>query len=102
MIEHLPGISERIIELHEEAAEKAIWSVGAARFAAVVGLFLSIRRKATPRWAYPAVLAAALTSVGLIAWTNNLGGQVRHPEIRSKSSSRIPGTREQGESKAED
>lgn len=102
MIEHLPGISERIIEIHEEAAERAIWSVGAAAIIAVVSLFLSIRRKATPRWAYPAVLVVILISVGAIGWTNNLGGQVRHPEIRSKSAVATQDTQEQGESKEDD
>jgi uncharacterized membrane protein len=102
LIAHLPGVSERFIEIHEEAAERAIWAIGAATLVAAVGLFLSIRRKATPRWAYPVVLAAALASVGLLGWTNNLGGQVRHPEIRSKSSAPITDAQERGVSKEKD
>ena len=82
LIEHLPGISEKIIKIHEEAAEKAIWFVGAAALVALIGLFLSFRNRYTPKWAVPLVMILSVCSIGVLGWTNNLGGAISHPEIR--------------------
>jgi uncharacterized membrane protein len=83
-VEKLPGISERLIHAHEEAGEKAIVLVGITAAIALLALFLSYRKRALPGWAVPTVTAACLASAAILAWTNNLGGQIHHPEIRDE------------------
>lgn len=79
-VEGLPGVAESIIEAHEEAALVALI---AAIVLGVAGLIiLAIWRKETPRWAAVTTLVLALGTAGVMAWTANLGGQVRHTEIR--------------------
>jgi uncharacterized membrane protein len=82
IIEHLPGISEKMIEIHEEAAEITIWFVGAAAFTALISLFIGFKNKSMLLKAIPFVTILSLCAIGFLAWTNNLGGQISHPEIR--------------------
>jgi hypothetical protein len=45
---------------------------------------LAFRKAAAiPKLFAAGLLAVALTATGLSAWTGYLGGQIRHPEIRS-------------------
>ena len=81
-IEKLAGISERVIEQHEEAAELstiAMSMFGALAFAALV----IFRKGKMPRWVGAAGLAGTIVLTALMGWTANLGGQIRHSEIRS-------------------
>lgn len=81
-IENLPGVSESIIEEHEEVAKLAMISIAAAGLVSLTALFSS-------KWQSPArilkivVLVIAIISGGLMAQTAHLGGQVRHTEIRN-------------------
>jgi uncharacterized membrane protein len=81
-IENLAGISERVIEQHEEAAALstiAMGAFGALAFAALV----IFRKRQMPRWVGAAGLAGTIVLTALMGWTANLGGQIRHSEIRS-------------------
>jgi uncharacterized membrane protein len=81
-IENLPGVSEGIIERHEEVAKLAMISIVAGGFAALAAL-LSFRWKMATSVFRIAVLLLAITSGGLMAQTAHLGGQIRHTEIRN-------------------
>jgi hypothetical protein len=82
MIEHLPGISEKLIKIHEETAEKALWFIGAASLAALGSLIYGFLKKSFPMKIIPAIAILTVCAIGFLAWTNNLGGEVHHPEIR--------------------
>jgi hypothetical protein len=84
-IEHMAGISETLIEQHEDAAEVSFIAVGVLGVVALAGLLLSRRGANLPRWLGILILLLALGVSGSMAWTANLGGQIRHPEIRSKT-----------------
>lgn len=77
----LPGVSEAILERHEEAALWATVGGGAVGALAFLGLFL-YRGASVPRRFAGGALVAALALTGVMGWTANLGGQVRHTEIR--------------------
>lgn len=81
-VEHLPGVSESLIESHEEAAKLA--AIGAYVLGAISLIALVwIRRRPLPRTLTVMVLPVALVVTGLMAYTANLGGQIRHTEIRN-------------------
>lgn len=84
LVERLPGVSEPIIERHEEVAKLAMISIVLAGLAALSGLFLLRRNPATKVFKV-VVLLLAISSGGLLAQTAHLGGQIRHTEIRSGS-----------------
>ena len=79
-IEKIPGISEAVIERHEEVAKLAMISIAAAGLFALTALF-SFRWQVTSRLFKMVVLVLAITSGGLMAQTAHLGGQIRHKEI---------------------
>ena len=80
-VEKLPGVSEAIIERHEDVAKLAMISISAAGLLALAALF-SFRWQAASRVIRMLVLLAAIASGGLMFQTANLGGQIRHSEIR--------------------
>lgn len=82
IVEELPGISEALIEEHEERAEIATWISELAALAGLAVLALAWRREATPRAWISVLLVAALASVGTLQWTAWAGGVIRHSEIR--------------------
>ncbi len=88
-VEHLPGVSEALIHAHEDAALVAAIAVGVAGTAAAYLLWV-FRRHELPRWATRAALGLTLVAGGFMAWTANLGGQIRHTEVRSAQAV-IPG-----------
>lgn len=82
MVEGLAGVSEAALERHEEAAAWSMYgglAMGALAFAALV----IDRGRRVSRSMVGAVLLAALAVSGSMAYTANLGGYIRHPEIRS-------------------
>ena len=81
-IENLPGVSEAIIERHEEVAKLAMISIIVAGLAALAALF-SLRWQVASRIFKIAVLLLAIVSGGLMAQTAHMGGQIRHTEIRN-------------------
>jgi hypothetical protein len=50
---------------------------------ALAGLILFRRAEKLPGWIVAATLVFSLATSGLMGWTANLGGQIRHTEIRA-------------------
>lgn len=90
LIEHMAGVSEKLIKLHEDAATKTIWIIGISAIFALSCLFLRYKNKVLPRFAVSSVLFLSIFSVGLLAWTNNLGGDIRHPELQKDANQSAP------------
>ena len=83
LIENIPGISEAVIERHEDAAIFSLIAVEVVGLVALVGLLLFRRKKSVANLLATATLAFSLVAGGLMGWTANLGGQIRHTEINS-------------------
>ncbi|MEO8097595.1 MAG: hypothetical protein ABI811_07815 [Acidobacteriota bacterium] len=82
----LPGVVKSIIEQHEEAATVAFTGVIVLGVAGLAGLALFRRGRTFPVWFGPLMIAASLIVSGLMGWTANLGGRIRHTEIRGDTS----------------
>lgn len=87
VVEHLPGVSEALIESHEKAALVAFITLLATGIVALGGLIWSRRRTALPGAVVTVALLLTAVTVGLMAYTANLGGQIRHTEIRAGANS---------------
>ncbi|RMG45950.1 MAG: hypothetical protein D6723_17690 [Acidobacteria bacterium] len=83
MIEHLPGVSKSFIEEHEESALPTLIVIELLGMVAAVGLFRFRQTGELPRWFLTATLLLSIGAGGFVGWTANLGGQIRHPEIRT-------------------
>jgi hypothetical protein len=80
-IKGLPGFSERILEQHQAAAGVALAGCIALGIVALAGLIL-FRGRTVAGWFVMLLLAGAVVVGVLVARTANLGGQIRHSEIR--------------------
>lgn len=82
VVESLPGVTEAVIEPHEELAALALGIVGVVGIAALVTLAKRRGGREAPRVMFAAVVLLAVAATGVLAWTATLGGQIRHTEIR--------------------
>lgn len=81
-VEKLPGISDSLIDRHQDAALVATIVVGVIGAFALASLLI-YRRRALPRWVTLLGFGTAIVASSAMAYTANLGGQIRHTEIRS-------------------
>jgi uncharacterized membrane protein len=77
-----PGVSKPMIEAHESAALVAFGVMEFAGGFAWLGLWQYRRRKVIPKGTLGAVLVLSLVTFGLMSKAANMGGDIRHPEIR--------------------
>jgi hypothetical protein len=82
VVKHLPGVTESSIGTHEEMALLALVLMELLGVVALGGLFLFRKSGGFPQWYITLVLVVALAASGVVGLTANLGGQIRHTEIR--------------------
>jgi uncharacterized membrane protein len=98
-VENLPGVSESIIGTHEDAAKLA--AIGTYVLGAIsLTALLWIRRRPLPRALTVMVLPVVLLVSGLMGYAANLGGQIRHTEIRAGAVGALTGSDGAGEAEA--
>ena len=81
-VEHLPGVSEQLIERHEETAELAFGLVEVLGLISLGLLLLGWKYPDTERKAAWLPLALGIGTFAAMAVTGNTGGEIRHTEIR--------------------
>jgi len=74
-----------LIKAHEDAADQATTGIFLAGVVAAVGLFKARGGRSVPQWGMIAAFVLSLVTFVLMARTANLGGEIRHTEIREKT-----------------
>jgi uncharacterized membrane protein len=85
LVDNLPGVTKAAVERHADAALVSLIAVEALGVLAAAALVLF---QHAPRQAQRLIAVSLVLSVftgGWLAWTANLGEQIRHTEIRSPS-----------------
>jgi uncharacterized membrane protein len=82
-VEKIQGVAEASIKQHEEFALFALISLIVLGVASLIGVVLTLRKSSQASAFAVVVLFVSLISFGLVAWTDYLGGQIRHTEINS-------------------
>lgn len=96
IVEDYPGISEVMIEGHEEFAEIAFWFLEGLAVVSLAGLVIYRGPRSMPKWFLLLVVVGLLVGAGLMARVGHLGGLINHPEIRSVQTTSIDGSHLQG------
>jgi hypothetical protein len=78
-----PGVASALIDAHETAALIAFAFMQATAFFAWLGLWMWRRIGDLAAWNRTTILLLAVVTFGLMARAANLGGEIRHPEIRT-------------------
>jgi hypothetical protein len=86
IVEHLPGVAEPIIEQHEDAAVVSLVLTIVTGALAFGALWLG-RNERFLRIAMLGTMGAAVAASISLGYTANLGGVIRHSEIRSATTS---------------
>jgi len=82
-VEDLQGVSEQVIEEHEDAAKFALILMEITAVTAIGALVISKNKEAlAQKLLYGVTMLSVVTCVAM-ARTGYLGGQIRHSEIRS-------------------
>ena len=74
-----------MIELHKDAAVLAFAFLAMTGTFAWLGLWQARRFTHIPQWTTITVLVLSIISVGLMANTGTMGGEISHPEIRAEN-----------------
>jgi len=82
-IKSLPGVSKSMVETHEGAAFVALGFMEVTGAFAWLGLWQFRRLARVPSWNLAVILVLTLVSLGLMARASDLGGEIRHAEIRA-------------------
>ena len=84
-VEHIAGISEQLIENHEELAEKTIWLMGLLGILSIINFFAIIKKLSFAKTLSLITLVVSLGTFGLFAKVGSTGGEIRHSEIRTSN-----------------
>jgi uncharacterized membrane protein len=82
VVKNLQGVTEAFVGRHEEMAAIALVLTEVLGVLALAGLYLLRRSGSIPKWLVLAVIVASLVTAAVVGLTANLGGQIRHTEIR--------------------
>lgn len=86
-VEKLVGVSEAATEQHEDSAKLSMVFLIITGALSLLGLVLmKIKKPFTAGWFVLVSLLFSIATAGLMARTANLGGQIRHSEIRAGNS----------------
>ncbi len=89
-VEHISGISEINIELHEEAAEFAIIMMSITGLLALISVIISKKIPAQIHKTFFVLIIFSFFSFAAMARVGYLGGQIRHTELNDNVSQTAP------------
>jgi len=88
VVKNLPGVTETYIGRHEEIASLTLVMMEILGITSLAGLVLLRHSGAIPKWVVVMILILSLITAAVVNLTANLGGQIRHTEIRDDVGSR--------------
>lgn len=94
-VEDASWMREQLVHEHEERAEAALIAVLVTGAMAAFGLWQTRGGRMPNFKAGGVTLAGLAVSAGLLGWTAQLGGPIRHDEIRTESTAAAPAADQQ-------
>ena len=85
-----PGVSKSLIETHEGTAMVAMGFMELTGGFAWLGLWQIRRLARVPNWNLAVILVLTLVTIGLMSRAANIGGEIRHAEIRGVAETVTP------------
>jgi hypothetical protein len=91
-VEKLPGISDAMIELHEDAAAVATWLLGITGLFSLAALVMDFKKKTAAGFIFLTSFFLSVISFAAMARTGYYGGQIRHTEISTMAAGQPGGS----------
>lgn len=89
IVEGLPGVSENLMEAHEDLANIFLWMVGALGLFSLVTFYADFKSKKIAATLYALTLVAAIGTMVFAQRVGSSGGEIRHTEIRSGATATV-------------
>lgn len=89
--EKLPGVTDQLIEAHEELAETFSVFLYATGLLSLVSLILAYKKNTLEKFTTLGTVGVALIAVFFAQQTGTSGGEIRHTEIRANATTTIEG-----------
>ena len=83
VVENLPGVSENLMETHEELAGIFLWMVGVLGLFSLVTFYFDFKSKKIAPTLYALTFVAAIGTLVFAQKVGSSGGEIRHTEIRT-------------------
>ncbi|MCC6410507.1 MAG: hypothetical protein IT270_02535 [Saprospiraceae bacterium] len=83
VVESMPGVTENLIEAHEDMANIFLWVVGALGLLSLATLYADFKAQRITSTLYIITFAVSIAAMGLAARVGITGGEIRHTEIRN-------------------
>ena len=83
VVENLPGVSETLMESHEDMANIFLWIVGALGLFSLSTFYADFKEKKVAPALYTLTFIAAIGAMIFAQRVGSSGGEIRHTEIRS-------------------
>ncbi|MBK8429285.1 MAG: hypothetical protein IPL27_26520 [Lewinellaceae bacterium] len=89
IVEGLPGVSENLMEAHEDLANSFLWMVGALGLFSLATFYADFKSKKIAATLYALTLVAAIGTMVFAQRVGSSGGEIRHTEIRSGATATV-------------
>jgi uncharacterized membrane protein len=97
LVEDMPGIGWKIIHDHEELAEKMALLLDILGILSLVGFYLQYKKNSKEKLLSYIILLIGVASLFVIQKVGTSGGEIRHTEIRSETSTSTTSEKEAGD-----
>ena len=88
-IEDLPGVEEKYMQMHEEAAETFSWIMYVLGGFSLVGIWVHLQQKSFRRWIDYLTIILTIVVLFFAKETGTTGGEIMHAEIRTGASETV-------------
>lgn len=82
-VEHVPGVLEQALDIHEDVAKISLLAVLVAGVCAAISWMFDQRSAEAPRLLVLLTMLLTLGSLVSLGYTAEVGGEIHHPEIRA-------------------
>ena len=89
IVEGLPGVSENLMEAHEDLANIFLWMVCALGLFSLATFYADFKSKKIAAPLYALTLVAAIGTMVFAQRVGSSGGEIRHTEIRSGATATV-------------
>lgn len=101
-VKGLPGVTESMIEHHEDIAYSSLWAVVPMGLFAALALYSLWKDERSGKALALTTLVLALIAIGMMTWVGLTGGEIRHTEIRSGNAAVQPAMQDNQQESDED
>ncbi len=101
IVENIPGVSENLIEKHEELAEQFMGFIWAIILIGILAIVSEWKMKRFTNWLYISLFVVSVLATYYAKQVGTSGGEIRHTEIRKGNDSNTNASQENKKSEDE-